>query len=76
LRRSVENPWVKYSTFEKKWQEKKREEGKVFIEPLGGVEIFRAPVENPLSVFGTGEGCFKTLKNIKKNFRQGLPKVS
>ncbi len=36
--------------------------GKVFIEPLGGVEIFQGSVENPLRVLGTGEGCFKTLK--------------
>ncbi len=31
-------------------------------EPLGGVEICQGPVENPLRVLGTGEGCFKTLK--------------
>ncbi len=36
--------------------------GKVFLEPLGGVEIFQGSVENPLRVLGTGEGCFKTLK--------------
>jgi hypothetical protein len=33
--------------------------GKGFTEPLGGVEIFQGSVENPLRVFGTGEGCFK-----------------
>ncbi len=32
------------------------------MEPVGGVEIFQGPVENPLRVVGTGEGCFKTLK--------------
>ncbi len=36
--------------------------GKVFIEPLGGVEIFQGSVENPLRVLDAGEGCFKTLK--------------
>jgi hypothetical protein len=42
---------------EKKWQENKMEGGgKVFIEPLGGVEIFQGSVENPLRVLGTGEG--------------------
>jgi hypothetical protein len=34
----------------------------VFIEPMGGVEIFQGSVENPLRVLGTGEGCFNTLK--------------
>jgi hypothetical protein len=42
--------------------EKKNERGKVFIEPLGGVEIFHGFVKNPLRVVGTKEGCFKTLK--------------
>ncbi len=27
--------------------------GKVFIEPLGGVEIFEGSMENPLRVLGT-----------------------
>jgi hypothetical protein len=40
----------------------KWKEGKVFIEPLEGVEVFHRTVENPLRVLGTGEGCFKTLK--------------
>jgi hypothetical protein len=55
LRRSVENPWVRYS-LKKKWQENKMEGGKVFIEPLGGVEIYQGSVGNPLRVLGTGEG--------------------
>ncbi len=52
--------------------------GKVFLEPLGGVEIFEGSVENPLRVLGTGEGCFKTLEEycIMKNLGQGLPKTS
>jgi hypothetical protein len=52
------------------------EGGKVFIEPLGGVEIFQGSVENPLRVLGTGEGCFKTLKEYCETFWQGLPKTS
>jgi hypothetical protein len=48
--------------FEKKWRENKMEVGKAFIGPLGRVEIFQGSVENPLRVLGTGEGCFKTLK--------------
>ncbi len=50
--------------------------GKVFIEPLGGVEIFQGPVENPLRALGTGEGCFKTLKEYFEIFWQGLPQTS
>jgi hypothetical protein len=42
----------------------KRKGDKVFIEPLGGVEIFLGSVENPLREFSTGEGCFKTLKIV------------
>ncbi len=45
--------------------------GKVFIEPLGGVEIFQGSMENPLRVLGTGEGCFKTLKEYCENFLAG-----
>ncbi len=41
--------------------------GKVFIEPLGGVEIFQGSVENPSRVLGTGEGYFKTLKEYCEN---------
>ncbi len=52
------------------------EGGKVFIEPMGGVEIFQGPVENPLRVLGTGEGCFKTLKEYCEFFWQSLPKTS
>ncbi len=37
------------------------------MEPEGGVEIFQGPVENPLRVLGTGEGCFKTLKEYCEN---------
>ncbi len=47
------------------------EGGKVFIEPLGGVEIFQGSVENPLRVLGMGEGCFKTLKEHCENFLAG-----
>jgi hypothetical protein len=50
--------------FEKKWRPNKM----VFIEPLGGVEIFQGSVENPLRVLGTGEGCIKTLKEYCENF--------
>jgi hypothetical protein len=45
--------------------------GKVFIEPLGGVEIFQGSIENPLRVLGTGEGCFKTLKEYCEKFLAG-----
>jgi hypothetical protein len=45
--------------------------GKVFIEPLGGVEIFQGSVENPLWVLDTGEGCFKTLKEYCENILAG-----
>ncbi len=47
------------------------EGGKVFIEPLCGVEIFQGSVENPLRVLGTGEGCFKTLKEYCENILAG-----
>ncbi len=43
----------------------------VFREPLGGVEIFQGFMENPLRVLGTGEGCFKTLKEHCENFLAG-----
>jgi hypothetical protein len=65
LRRSVE------IQFERKWRENKMEGGQVFIEPLGGVEIFQGFMENPLRVLGTGEGCFKTLKEYCENFLAG-----
>jgi hypothetical protein len=59
---SVENPWVRYC-LKKNGGKTKWRRGKVFIEPLGGVEIFfQGSVENPLRVLGTGDGCFKTLK--------------
>jgi hypothetical protein len=45
--------------------------GKVFIEPLGGVENFQGSVENPLRVLGTGEGCFKTLQDYCENILAG-----
>ncbi len=45
--------------------------GKVFIEPLGGVEIFQGSVENPLKVLGTDEDCFKTLKEYCENILAG-----
>jgi hypothetical protein len=61
LRRSVENPLVRYS-LKKNGGKTKWKGGKVFIEPLGGEEIFQGSVENPLRVLGTGEGCFKTIK--------------
>jgi hypothetical protein len=47
--------------------------GKVFIEPLGGVEIFQGSIENPLRVVGTGEGCFKTVKEYFEKFLAGSP---
>jgi hypothetical protein len=70
LRRSVENPWVRYS-LKKNGGKTKWKRGKVFIEPLGGEEIFRGSMENPLGVLGTGEGCFKTLKEYCENFLAG-----
>jgi hypothetical protein len=70
LRRSVENPWVRYSS-KKNGGKTKWKGGKVFIEPLGGVEIFQGSVENPLRVLGTGEGWFKTLKEYCENILTG-----
>jgi hypothetical protein len=32
--------------------------GKVFLEPLGGVQIFRGSVENPFRILSTEDGCF------------------
>jgi hypothetical protein len=59
---------LRYS-FKKNGGKTKWKGGKVFIEPLGGVEIFQGYVENHLRVLGTGEGCFKTLEeNCDKNF--------
>ncbi len=49
----------------------KRQGGKAFIEPLGGVEIFQGSMENLLRVLGTGEGCFKTLKKYCEHFLTG-----
>jgi hypothetical protein len=57
--------------FEKNGGKTKWKGGKVFIEPLGGVEIFQGSVENPLRVLGTGEGCFKTLKEYCENILAG-----
>jgi hypothetical protein len=48
-----------------------REARSLYIEPLGGVEIFQGSVENPLRVLGTGEGCFKTLKEYCENILTG-----
>jgi hypothetical protein len=58
---------------EKKGGKTKWKGGKVFIEPLGGVEIFQGSVENPslLLVLGTGEGCFKTLKEYCEKMLAG-----
>ncbi len=70
LRRSIENPWVRYS-LKKDGGKTKWKGGKVFIEPLGGVEIFRGSVENPIRVLGTGEGCLRTLKEYCENFLAG-----
>ncbi len=53
--------------FEKNGGKTKWKGGKVFIEPLGRVEIISESVENPLRVLGTGEGCFKTLKVYSEN---------
>jgi hypothetical protein len=39
LRRSVEDPWVRYNS--KKNGEKNQKGPNVFIEPMGGVEIFQ-----------------------------------
>jgi hypothetical protein len=63
------NPWVRYS-LKKMAAKQKWKGGKVFIGPLGGVEIFWS-VENPLRVSGTGEGCFKTLKEYGENIFAG-----
>ncbi len=45
--------------------------GKGLYRALGGVEIFQGSMENPLRVLGTGEGCFKTLKEYCENFLAG-----
>ncbi len=71
----IEEVWKEPSgkiQFEKKNVGKtKWKGGKVFIEPLDGVEIFQGSVENPLRVLGTGEGCFKTLKEYCEKFWTG-----
>jgi hypothetical protein len=67
LSRPVENPWVRYS-LKTRAGKKKWKWGKVFIEPLGGVDIFQGSMEDPLRVLGTGEGCFKTLKEYCEFF--------
>jgi hypothetical protein len=71
LRRPVENPWVRYC-LKKNGGKSKWKRGKVFIEPLGGVEIFQGSMENALRVLGTGEGCFKTLEEYCEFFLAGL----
>ncbi len=58
--------------FEKKWRQNKIEGGQVFIEPLGGVEIFQGSVENLLRILSTGESCFKTLKEYCENILAGF----
>jgi hypothetical protein len=50
IKESVENPWMRYS-LKKNGGKTKWKGGKVFIVPLGGVEIFQGSVENPLRVF-------------------------
>jgi hypothetical protein len=70
LRRPIENPRVR-SSLKKNGGKTKWKGGKVFIEPLGGVEIFQGSVENPLSVLCTREGCFKTLKEYCENILAG-----
>jgi hypothetical protein len=63
--------------FEKKWRETKWKGGKVFLDPLGGVEIFQGSVKNHLRVLGIVEGVVsRPLKSIVKNFWQGLPKTT
>jgi hypothetical protein len=57
--------------FEKKGRKTKWKGGKVFIELLGGVEIFQGSVENLLRVLSTGEGCIKTLKEYCETFLTG-----
>jgi hypothetical protein len=57
--------------FEKNCGKTKWKRGKVFIEPLGGVEIFQGSMENPLRILGTAEGCFKTPKEYCKTFLAG-----
>ncbi len=56
--------------FEKK-AGKKWEGGKVFIEPLDGVQIFKGFVENPSWVLGIWEGCLQPLRSIVKKFCAG-----
>ncbi len=65
---------MRYS-FKENGGKKKWKGDKVFLEPLGGVEIFQAPVKNPFRVLGTGEGFLKTLKEFRV-FWQGLPRTS
>jgi hypothetical protein len=57
--------------FEKNGGKTKWKGDQVFIAPLGGVEIFQGSAVNPLRVLGTGEGCFKTLKEYCENFLAG-----
>jgi hypothetical protein len=61
---------VRYS-LKKNGGKTKRKGGKVFIEPLGGVEIFQGSVENPLRVLRTGKGCFKAPKEYCEKFLAG-----
>jgi hypothetical protein len=60
--------------FEKNGGKTKWKGGKVFIEPLCGVEIFQGSMENPLRVLGTERVVSRPLKSIVKDFWQGLPK--
>ncbi len=54
---------MRYSLKKKNGGKTKWQGGKVFIEPLGGVEIFQgSPMENPVRLLGTGGCCFKALK--------------
>jgi hypothetical protein len=61
---------VRYS-LKKNGRKTKWKGGKVFIEPLGRVEIFQGSMENPLRVLGTGEGCFKTRKEYCEKYLAG-----
>jgi hypothetical protein len=61
---------------EKKWRENKMKGGKVFIGPLGGVEIFQESMENPLKDQVLERVVSRPLKSIVKILWQGLHKTS
>jgi hypothetical protein len=57
--------------FEKKWWQNKMEGGQGLYRTLMWSRDFSRVCGNPLRVFGTGEGCFKTLKEYCENILAG-----